>query len=113
MKFQVRFNGADAVIRGLPADEQAALTAEFEGIRTLPGVLDANQLLPPDTATTVRVIDGRTSTAEGSAVPPDDDAQCGYYIYDTSDLDSAIAFASRIPDVRVGGTIEVRALRES
>lgn len=37
---QVRFNGADAVIHGLPAAEQEKITAEFEAGRELPGVLD-------------------------------------------------------------------------
>jgi hypothetical protein len=41
---QVRFNGADAVIDRLPSEEQATITAEFQAIRKLPGVLDGNQL---------------------------------------------------------------------
>ncbi len=41
---QVRFNGADAAIGRLPADEQQKVTAEFEAIRRSPGVLDGNQL---------------------------------------------------------------------
>ena len=56
---QVRFNGADAVIGSLPADEQAEVTAEFDAIRRSPGVLDGNQLQAANTATTVRVTAGR------------------------------------------------------
>ena len=41
---QVRFNGADAVIGSLPAQEQQNVRAEFEAIRRFPGVLDGNQL---------------------------------------------------------------------
>lgn len=41
---QARFNGADAAIRGLTGDEQNEITAEFEAIRALSGVLDGNQL---------------------------------------------------------------------
>ena len=51
---QVRFNGADAVIGGLPADEQEKVTAEFEAIRRSPGVLDGNQLQAASAAATVR-----------------------------------------------------------
>jgi hypothetical protein len=36
----------------------------------------------------------------------------GYYIYDTSGLDAAIAFAARIPVARFGGSVEVRPLLE-
>src|SRR5438874_693666 len=54
---QVRFNGADAAIGRLPADEQEKVTAEFEAVRRSPGVLDGNQLQAPGTAVTVRVAD--------------------------------------------------------
>src|SRR5437660_2292160 len=61
---QVRFNGADAVIGGLPAPEQEKITAEFQAIRRTSGVLDANQLEAPGTATTVRGSDGQTGTTD-------------------------------------------------
>ena len=108
---QVRFNGADTVIHGLPADEQDKITREFEAIRKLPGVLDGNQLAPAGTAKTVRVNDEQTAVSEGPSV---DHAAAinGYYIYDAPDLDAAIAFAARIPVARMGGTVEVRAMIE-
>ena len=108
---QVRFNGADAVIHGLPADEQDQITREFQAIRELPGVLDGNQLEPVATAKTVRVTDGQTLISEG---PGADHAAAinGYYILDTPDLDTAIAFAAQVPVARMGGTVEVRAMIE-
>jgi hypothetical protein len=108
---QVRFNGADAVIRGLPDDEQNKITAEFQAVRTLTGLLDGNQLEPPGTAKTVRDNDGQTLVNDGPAV--DHDAAIdGYYVLDAPDLESAIGFAARIPVARMGGTVEVRALME-
>jgi hypothetical protein len=108
---QVRFNGADAVIRGLPGDEQDKVTAEFQAVRKLPGVLDGNQLESASTAKTVRVNDGQMLVSQGAAV--DDRAAInGYYILDAADLDAAIAFAARIPVARMGGTVEVRAMME-
>jgi hypothetical protein len=108
---QVRFNGADAVIRGLPSDEQNKITAEFQAIRQQSGVLDGNQLEPPGTAKTVRVDDGQTLVGEGPAV--DDGAAInGYYILEAPDLETAIGFAAQIPVARMGGTVEVRALLE-
>ncbi len=108
---QVRFNGADAVIRELPTDEQVKITAEFQAIRGLPGVLDGNQLEVAATAKTVRVSDGETIVSDGTSVA--DGAELnGYYIYDAPDLDAAIAFASRIPVARMGGTVELRAMVE-
>jgi hypothetical protein len=108
---QVRFNGADAVIHGLPGDEQDQITAEFQAVRRLSGVLDGNQLESADTARTVRVKNGQTLVSQGPAV--DDRAAInGYYILDAPDLDAAIAFAERIPIARMGGTVEVRAMIE-
>jgi hypothetical protein len=108
---QVRFNGADAVIRGLPGDEQNKITAEFQTVRALSGVLDGNQLEPPGTAKTIRVNDGQTLVGDGPAV--DDRAAInGYYILEAPDLETAIGFAARIPVARMGGTVEVRALME-
>jgi len=108
---QVRFNGADALIRELPADEQEKITAEFIALRQSPGVLDGNQLEAPNSASTVRVADGQTVVGEGPAVA-DGAGLDGYYIYDAPDLDAAIAFASRIPVARMGGTVEVRGMVE-
>jgi hypothetical protein len=108
---QIRFNGADAVIHGLPEDEQYKITAQFQAIRKLPGVLDGNQLETTGTARTVRVNDAQTLVSEGPAVD-DADAINGYYILEAPDLDAAIAFAARIPVARMGGTAEVRAMVE-
>jgi hypothetical protein len=108
---QVRFNGADAAIRQLPAGEQERITAEFIAIRNEPGVLDGNQLAAPSSARIVQVIDGQTIVSESLATP-DGAGLDGYYIYDAPDIDAATAFASCIPVARMGGTIEVRALVE-
>lgn len=108
---QVRFNGADAVIHRLPADEQDNITTEFQAIRKLPGVLDGNQLEAGSAAKTVRVQDGQTLVSDGPAVSAGAELN-GYYIYDAPDLDAVLAFAGRIPVARMGGTVEVRAMVE-
>jgi hypothetical protein len=108
---QVRFNGADNVIGGLPADEQERVTSEFEAVRRSPGVLDGNQLQAASTAATVRVSGGQTLVAEGPAVEAGTELD-GYYIYEAPDLAAAIAFAARIPVARMGGTVEIRAMVE-
>jgi hypothetical protein len=108
---QVRFNGADAVIRSLPLGEQEKITAEFVAVRKSSGVLDGNQLDAAGSAKTVRVSGGQTLVTEGPAVDAGAEVN-GYYIYDAPDLDAAIAFAARIPVSRMGGTVEVRAMVE-
>jgi hypothetical protein len=113
MKFmlQVRFNSADKVISGLPAEEQEKITAEYQEIRRSAGVLDANQLQAAGTAVTVRVADGQPHVGDGPAVPAGNELD-GYYLYDAADRDAAVAFAARIPATRFGGTVEVRPVFE-
>jgi hypothetical protein len=108
---QVRFNGADAVIRELSADEQQRVTTEFEALWDLPGLLDGGQLEAASSATSVRVDDGETIVDSGPAVAADAQLD-GYYVYEAPDLAAAVTFAARIPVARMGGMIEVRPLKE-
>jgi hypothetical protein len=113
MKFllQVRFNGADKAIGALSPGEQQKLTDEFITIRQSPGVLDGSQLQAASEAATVRMRDEQTQVTAG----PPAEAGCeldGYYVYDAPGLDAAVAFATRIPVVRFGGTVEVRPVLE-
>ena len=108
---QVRFNGADQIIRGLPAAEQEKVNAEFIAIGNSPGVLDGNQLQAASTAVTVRVSGDQPQVTQGPAVEAGAEVS-GYYVYEGPDIDAAIRCAARIPVARMGGTIEVRALRE-
>jgi hypothetical protein len=113
MKFvlQIRFNGADAAIAALPADERHRVFAEFEAILSTPGVLDGNQLQPAATAATIAVAGGETTITDGPAVAPSA-ALDGYYLYEAADRDAALALAARIPAVRLGATVEVRPVVE-
>jgi len=62
-----------------------------------------------DSATTVRVRDGKVTTTDGPFAETKEHIG-GYYIVDVKDLDRALAVAARIPDARSGG-IEVRPIR--
>ncbi|MFZ0754964.1 MAG: YciI family protein [Trebonia sp.] len=55
--------------------------------------------------------DGTTQVTAGPAVKAGNELD-GYYVYDTSGLDAAIAFAARIPVARFGGAVEVRPMLE-
>jgi hypothetical protein len=63
-----------------------------------------SRLQPAGTATTVRVQDGRPVTTDG----PLREAVGGYLLFEGDGLDAAIALASRIPQARRGGAVEVR-----
>jgi hypothetical protein len=66
---------------------------------------------PPETATTVRVQDGKTLTTDGPFVETKE-ALGGYLFFDAADLDSAIELAARIPAASMGGAIEIRPIVE-
>jgi hypothetical protein len=93
----------------LSEPEQEAITQEYYAISSAPGVTGGAQLQPPDTATTVRVQDGRTLTTDGPFAETKE-ALGGYYMFEADDLDAAIELAARIPAARLGGAIEVRPL---
>ena len=96
----------------LSEEEQKAVFTDYQAINETPGVTPAGvQLQPPETATTVRVQDGRTLTTDGPFVAIKE-ALGGWLTFEADDLDAAIELASRIPAARMGGAIEVRPVVE-
>ena len=95
----------------LSEDEQKAVYADYQAINETPGVTPGVWMQPPETATTVRVQDGRTLTTDGPFVAVKE-ALGGYLLFEGDDLDAAIELASRIPAARLGGAVEVRPLVE-
>jgi hypothetical protein len=95
----------------LSADEQQAVFADYKAINETPGVTAGLGLDAPETATTVRVEDGRTLTTDGPFVELKE-AVGGWLIYEADNLDAAIELAARIPAARHGGAIEVRPVVE-
>ena len=94
----------------LSQEEQGAIYADYQAINQTPGVTPGDvRMGPPDTATTVRVQDGRTLTTDGPFVEMKE-ALGGYFFYEADDLDAAIALAARVPAARLGGAVEVRPL---
>jgi hypothetical protein len=95
----------------LSEDEQQAIYAAYKELNETPGLTPGNGLQPPETATTVRVKDGKVITTDGPFVSTKE-ALNGYAIYEADDLDAAIAVAARIPAARLGGGIEIRPVME-
>jgi hypothetical protein len=93
----------------LSEEEQQAVYRDYQTVSQTPGVTSGEQMHPPETATTVRVQDGKTLTTDGPFVEMKE-AVGGYLFYEAEDLDSAIELASRIPAARMGGAIEVRPI---
>ncbi len=95
----------------LSEDEQKAVYADYQAINQTPGVTPGLGLDAPETATTVRVQDGKTLTTDGPFVEIKESIG-GYLLFEADDLDAAIELASRIPAARLGGAVEVRPIVE-
>jgi hypothetical protein len=95
----------------LSEDEQRQVFADYQGINETPGVTPGVRMNGPETATTIRVEDGKTLTTDGPFVETKE-ALGGYLFFEADDLDAAIELAARIPAARLGGAIEVRPLVE-
>jgi len=95
-------------------EETAALMAGYgpfqEEMQTRGVLRDGARLRPISDATTVKVRDGGTLTADGPFAETKEQIG-GYYVVECADLDEAIGVASRIPHARTG-TIEVRPIWE-
>jgi hypothetical protein len=95
----------------LSEDEQKAVYADYQAINQTPGVAPGHGLDAPETATTVRVRDGKTLATDGPFAEIKE-AIGGYLVFEGDDLDAAIELAARIPAARMGGAVEVRPIVE-
>ena len=95
----------------LSEDEQNAVYRDYQAINQDPRVTPGVQMEPPETATTVRVQDGRTLTTDGPFAEVKE-AIGGYFVLEADDLDAAIEVAARVPAARMGGAVEVRPVVE-
>src|SRR5213595_4138011 len=93
---------------------QEELAAEYEAYNAFGaetekrGVESGFALMPTNTATTVRVRDGKTLTTDGPFAETKEQLG-GFYLLEAKDLDAALAIAARIPGARFG-SIEVRPI---
>ena len=96
----------------VPGDQMAA---ELEGydaftqhLRDRGAMLGGEALQPTATATTVRVLDGRTIATDGPFAETKETLG-GFYLVEAADLDEAIAYGAMIPAAK-HGSIEVRPI---
>jgi hypothetical protein len=107
MQYALLIYTTPGTMESLSPAERETLSAEYYALRDEPGILGGAGLQPVTTATTVRLADGKPLVTDG---PFADTKEVfgGYYVYEADNLDQAIEMASRIPALRLGGTIEVR-----
>ena len=93
-----------------PQAELEAVMGEYfaftEGVRSNGKLVAGEALQPTQTATTVRVRNGKISTTDGPFAETKEQLG-GFYLIDAKDLNDAIQVASKIPGAR-DGSVEVR-----
>lgn len=98
----------------MPKEQVDAMMGEYfaftEGIKQSGHYIGGEALQPTQSATTVRVRNGKISTTDGPFAETKE-ALGGYYLINAKDLNDAIQIASKIPSSRVG-SIEVRPIQE-
>ncbi|MFD7716328.1 YciI family protein [Streptomyces sp. NPDC059814] len=91
----------------LSEEEREAAYAEYLALADDPRCVGAGQLQSAETATSVRVVGGRTLMTDGPFADTKE-VLGGFCLIEAADLDEAIELASRVPAARLGGAVEIR-----
>jgi hypothetical protein len=111
MKYALLVYTKPGIYEALADADREQATNDYMALANDSRVASSAQLQPIETATTVRVQDGRTLTTDG---PFADTKEVfgGYYVLDADNIDEAIDAAARIPAARMEGSVEVRPVVE-
>lgn len=112
MQYLLLLHAEEAMFEKMTPEQQqqgaAAYMAYTEALKKAGAHVGSNRLRFTDTATTVRVVDGKTQVLDGPY--PDSKEQLGgYYLIDVADMDAALSWAARCPGAS-HGVIEVRPI---
>ncbi|HEY8258653.1 MAG TPA: YciI family protein [Gemmatimonadales bacterium] len=114
MKYLCLIYDDEKKVAGMSQKESEAFMGEYfaftEGIQKSGHYLGGEALQPVETATTVRVRNGKMATTDGPFAETKEQLG-GFYLIDAKDLNDALQVASRIPSARLG-SVEVRPVME-
>lgn len=91
--------------------EVAEVMSRYAAVGADSATVGGEQLQLPQSATTLRIVDGRDLVTDGPFVESKEYLG-GFYLIDVPDLDAAMAVARRIPAAAEGGAIEIRPVVE-
>jgi hypothetical protein len=110
MKYLCLIYDDEKKLAGMPKGESDAFMGEYfaftSAIQEGGQYVAGEALQPVETATTLRMRNGRLSTTDGPFAETKEQLG-GFYLIEARDLNDAIQVAARIPSVRTG-SIEVR-----
>ena len=106
MKYACLVYLADDKLHSVPDSECLACG---EGLRQSGQMLGGEALQPTESATTVRIRNGKLAVTDGPFAETKEQL-AGFYLIEARDLNEAIQIAAKIPPARTG-SIEVRPVR--
>jgi hypothetical protein len=98
--------GWEKLTRTQQEQAEAAYKSYSEALKKAGHLVSSNRLRPVSTATTLRVVNGKTQVQDGPYADSKEQLG-GYYLIDVADLDAALSWAARCPGAS-HGVIEVR-----
>jgi hypothetical protein len=107
MQFAMVIYAQPGAEEALPDAEHEAVHQEYLSLLDDPRVLSAAQLMPGETATSLRIVGGRTLMTDGPFADTKE-VLGGFALVEAADLDEALELAARIPAARLGGAVEIR-----
>ena len=114
MKYLCLVYVEEKVLNAFPSDQRATISEEAmsycDKLQRAGQLLAASPLHPVETATTVRVREGKTSTTDGPFAETKEQLG-GFLLIDVPDLNDAIRVAAQFPAARFG-SVEVRPVKE-
>ncbi|NOS81215.1 MAG: YciI family protein [Nitrospira sp.] len=115
MKYLCLVYVEEKVLHAMPQNERLTISGESMAycaeLQKNGQLIGASPLHPVETATTVRVRDGKTSTTDGPFAETKEQLG-GYLLIDVKDLNDAVRIAAKFPAAQFG-SIEVRPLKEA
>lgn len=115
MKYLLLIYNEPALLQALPEGEFDRMMnrcdAQAAELRETGCLLDSRKLQPAETATTLRVRNGRPSTTDGPFAETKEQLG-GFNLIEASDLDEAIRIAQRFPWAQTG-SVEIRPVLEA
>ena len=114
MKYLCLIYDEEKKMAGMSKSEGDAFMGEYfaftEGIKKSGHYVAGEALQPVQTATSVRIRNGKVSATDGPFAETKEQLG-GFYMITANDLNEAIQIASRIPSAKTG-TVEVRPVHE-
>ncbi|MER8580852.1 YciI family protein [Mesorhizobium sp. M1423] len=114
MRYMLLIYGNEAGMAAASADAvtqmSSAYVAYTEALKKSGAWLAGDRLKPTQSATSVRMANGKTNVLDGPYADTKEQL-AGFYMIEAEDVDAAIAWAARCPGASTG-TVEVRPIWE-